>query len=143
MQRCAIALGSLALAASGCVKYSDSLSETPPLLKELADFKVPVAEKMDSVVLDQTLPMAEAMRRASHLKSGMTKREVLLLLGKPAIIYHTGWHYLPQDETGATDLPTTTPNESVDVTFEGGKLKAWSVATVTYGVGGGDGGSYD
>lgn len=125
-----------------CQKRAPTAPDMPPLFEELSHFEFPSIEGLSSAGFDQNLTVAEAMARAGYLRKGMTRRDVLLLLGRPAMMGQDHWLYLPQED-GATVLPTAAPNRSLEVNFEKDRLVSWSKGTVMFGVGGGGSGSSD
>mgnify|MGYP006428876745 CR=1 FL=1 len=72
----------------------------------------PVAEPHARAAVNQQHSLDEVRERLDKLEPGITKREVLLTLGSPAIQRATYWEYWP--ERSGTMLPAT----AIRVLFE-------------------------
>jgi hypothetical protein len=73
----------------------------------------PAAEPHVQAAVNQKYSLGEVRERLDKLEPGMTKREVLLTLGSPAVRRGTYWEYWP--ERSGTMLPAT----AIRVLFEG------------------------
>lgn len=63
-------------------------------------FEVPNPAPGEVVFLPQTYPLDKVLGRAGGLHEGMTRVEVLRVLGKPAYMAATAWDYVSHDVQG-------------------------------------------
>ncbi len=102
-----------------------SLAAVSFLVGCASDPAIPTPAPGQVIFLRQGRPLDEVLARTRDLREGMTEKDVLALLGRPAFVDPTGWDYVSHDVQGT---PVFGPKcHRLHVTFVQGRFASFEV----------------